>query len=86
MNKKPIPHLRWWIAGLLCLSTSLNYLDRQTFSVLAETIQRDLHLTTADYGRITFSFLVSYAIMYLVGGRLIDGMGSRLGFIVFVSS
>ena len=86
MNKKPIPHLRWWIAGLLCLSTSLNYLDRQTFSVLAETIQRDLNLTTADYGKITFSFLVSYAIMYLVGGRLIDVMGSRLGFIVFVSS
>lgn len=86
MTKKPIWNLRWWIAGLLCLSTSLNYLDRQTFSVLAETIQRDLHLTTADYGKITFSFLTSYAIMYLVGGRIIDSIGTRLGFIVFVSS
>ena len=86
MNKKPIPHLRWWIAGLLCLSTSLNYLDRQTFSVLADTIQRDLHLTTSDYGRITFTFLVSYAIMYAIGGRLIDWLGCRMGFIVFVTA
>ena len=86
INKKPIPHLRWWIAGLLCLSTTLNYLDRQTFSVLADTIQRDLGLTTADYGKITFSFLVSYAIMYVLGGRLIDAMGTRRGFILFVSS
>lgn len=86
MNKKPIAGLRWWIAGLLCLSTSLNYLDRQTLSVLAETIQQDLGLSTTDYGRITFAFLVSYSIMYLVGGRMVDVLGSRVGFIVFVSS
>ncbi len=86
MSRKPIPHLRWWIAVLLCFSTSLNYLDRQTFSVLADTIQRDLHLTTTDYGRITFTFLMSYAIMYVIGGRLIDYLGCRVGFIVFVSA
>jgi ACS family hexuronate transporter-like MFS transporter len=85
MTKKPIPHLRWWIAGLLCLATTLNYLDRQTFSVLADTIQRELGLTTTDYGKITFSFLLSYAIMYLLGGRLIDALGSRRGFTLFVS-
>ncbi len=86
MNKRPVPGLRWWIAGLLCLSTSLNYLDRQALSVLAETIQQDLGLTTADYGRITSAFLVSYAVMYLVGGRLVDVLGTRASFIVFVSS
>ncbi len=33
MIKRPVPGLRWWIAGLLCLSTSLNYLDRQALSI-----------------------------------------------------
>jgi len=85
MKKTAIPHLRWYIAILLCFSTELNYLDRQTLSVLADTIQRELGLTTVDYGRITSSFLVSYAIMYAVGGRLIDWLGSRRGLMIFVS-
>ena len=84
-EKTKIPHLRWYIAVLLCFSTELNYLDRQTLSVLADTIQRELGLTTVDYGRITSSFLVSYAIMYAVGGRMIDWLGSRRGLMIFVS-
>jgi len=84
-KKTTIPHLRWYIAVLLCFSSELNYLDRQTLSVLADTIQRELGLSTVDYGRITSSFLVSYAIMYAVGGRMIDWLGSRRGLMIFVS-
>jgi MFS transporter, ACS family, hexuronate transporter len=86
MARPPIPQLRWWIAGLLCLSTALNYLDRQTLSVLAKTIQDDLHLTEGDYARITSAFLYSYAVMYAVGGKLIDVVGTRIGFLAFVSA
>ncbi len=85
MKKRAIPHLRWYIVILLCLSTELNYLDRQTLSVLADTIQRELGLSAVDYSRITSSFLISYAIMYAVGGRLVDSIGSRLGLMIFVS-
>jgi ACS family hexuronate transporter-like MFS transporter len=85
MKKRSIPHLRWYIAILLCLSTELNYLDRQTLSVLAGTIQRELGLTAVDYSHITAAFLVSYAIMYAIGGRLIDFIGTRLGLMIFVS-
>lgn len=85
MTDGHIPNLRWYIAFLLCLSSALNYLDRQTLSVLAETIQRELHLTTVDYSYITSSFLVSYTIMYAVSGRLIDFLGTRRGFLIFVS-
>lgn len=84
MNKPPIKNLRWYIAILLCLASELNYLDRQTLSVLAATIQRDLHLSTVDYSHITSSFLISYAIMYAISGRVIDFLGARLGFILFV--
>ncbi len=86
MKKRSIPHLRWYIVLLLCLSTELNYLDRQTLSVLADTIQRELGLSAVDYSRITSSFLISYAIMYAVGGRLVDSIGSRLGLMIFVSA
>lgn len=83
--KPPIRHLRWYIAIMLCLASTLNYLDRQTLSVLAQTIQRELNLTTIEYSYITTSFLVSYTIMYAVSGRLIDFLGTRRGFLIFVS-
>jgi len=86
MTERPIRHLRWYIAVLLCFATELNYLDRQTLSVLADTIQRDLNLSTIDYSHITSSFLVSYAVMYAVSGRIIDIIGTRRGFLIFVSA
>src|SRR5215469_9410921 len=77
---------RWYIAVMLCLASGLNYLDRQTLSVLADTIQKELHLSTIDYSRITSSFLISYAVMYAVSGKLIDVVGTRRGFMLFASS
>ena len=86
MSPRPIPHLRWWIAGLLCLSSELNYLDRQTLSVLAATIQKELRLSDIDYSFVTSSFLVSYTILYAVSGRIVDRLGTRRSFLVFVSA
>ena len=53
--------------------------------MLADTIQRELGITTVQYSYITSSFLVSYTIMYAVSGRLIDRIGTRRGFLYFVS-
>ena len=77
--------LRWYIVGLLCLASGLNYLDRQTLSVLAQTIQDELHLTTVQYSQITSAFLISYTVMYAVSGRLVDYLGTRRSFLLFVS-
>jgi ACS family hexuronate transporter-like MFS transporter len=82
---RPISNLRWYIAGLLCLATTLNYLDRQALSVLANTIQHDLGLTVVQYSWITSSFLLSYTVMYLVSGRIVDRLGSRRGLTIAVS-
>lgn len=73
-----LPSKRWVIAGLLCLSTGINYLDRQTLSILATTIQADLGIDDIGYAKITTYFLLSYTIMYAVSGRLVDILGSRL--------
>ncbi len=78
--------VRWYIAILLCLSSTLNYLDRQTLSVLAATIQRELHLTDVQYSYVTSSFLASYTIMYAVSGRVIDAIGVRRGLMLFVTA
>ncbi len=85
MDRRPFKNLRWYIAVMLCLSSELNYLDRQTLSILADTIQRELNLTTIDYSRITSSFLISYAVMYAVSGKLVDILGTRRAFMIFVS-
>lgn len=80
-----IKGLRWYIAGLLCLASALNYLDRQTLSVLIGTIKTELHLNNASYGEINAWFLASYGVMYAVSGRIIDYIGTRRGFILFVT-
>ncbi len=83
---KKIPGLRWYMVGMLCLASELNYLDRQTLSVLAQTIQDDLKISTTEYANITSAFLGSYAVMYAVSGRLVDWLGTRKSFIIFVTS
>ena len=82
----PIRHLRFGVAALLCLASTLNYLDRQTLSVLADTIKRELGLSASDYANITSAFLVSYMVMYLVGGRIVDRIGTRASFLIFASA
>ena len=86
MSARPIKNLRWGVAAMLCLSSELNYLDRQTLSVLAATIQHDLKLSDVDYAWITSAFLTSYTIMYAVSGKLVDVLGTRRSFLIFVSS
>lgn len=80
-----IKGFRWYIAFLLCLASALNYLDRQTLSVLIGTIKEELHLTNASYGAINAWFLASYGVMYAVSGRIIDYIGTQRGFVLFVS-
>lgn len=77
--------LRWGIAGLLFLSTAINYLDRQTLSILATTIQAELKIDDAGYAKITSWFLLSYTIMYAISGRLVDSLGTRFSLFLAVT-
>jgi ACS family hexuronate transporter-like MFS transporter len=77
-----IRNLRWWIAGLLLAISILNYVDRQMFSILAPTIQADLQMSDAQYGRIVSFFLAAYTLSYLVSGRVMDAIGARVGMAV----
>ena len=81
---RSIPNLRWWIVGLLFLSTVINYVDRQTLSVLARTIQDDLGISDSGYARIVQAFLLAYTISYLVSGRITDWLGTRVSMAAFI--
>lgn len=81
---KPIPKLRWWIAGMLFLASILNYIDRQTLSILAPTIQAELKLTNEDYAVVVNLFLGAYLVATLLSGRIVDRLGVRLSLALFV--
>jgi ACS family hexuronate transporter-like MFS transporter len=70
---------RWFIIALLFAATAINYIDRQTLSVLNDTLRSELHFSDVGYANVVTAFLVSYTIMYSVGGRLIDYLGARMG-------
>ena len=75
-----IKGLRWLVISLVFLATVINYIDRQTVSVLKTSISQDLGLTNAQYAAVQNCFLVLYGISQMVSGRLYDAIGTRLGF------
>ncbi len=83
-KQRPIPHLRWWIAALLFASTVINYIDRQTLSLLAPYLKQDYHWTNTDYANLVIAFRVAYSIGQTLCGRLMDRIGTRRGLSVSV--
>jgi ACS family hexuronate transporter-like MFS transporter len=79
-----IRNLRWWIAALLFVSTVINYVDRQTLSVVAPVLTKELNISPVEYGYILQCFLAAYTIMYVVSGLLVDRWGTRASLSVFV--
>jgi len=79
------PGLRWWICGLLFASTIINYLDRQTLSVLAPYLKLEHQWSNQDYALIVIGFRVAYSIGQTICGRLIDRWGTRTGLTVSVA-
>jgi ACS family hexuronate transporter-like MFS transporter len=78
-TQSPIRRLRWWIGGLLFLSTVINYIDRQTLSVLAPFLKDEYKWTNTDFATVLISFRVAYTIFQSVSGRVIDRLGTRRG-------
>lgn len=69
----------WTLCTLLSFATALSFLDRQVLSVLAPQITAEFGMSNAVYSRVVFMFVLSYTVMFSLGGRLMDSMGTRLG-------
>lgn len=78
MQKAPIKHLRWYIGGLLFLSTVINYIDRQTLSVLAPYIKTEYQWNNETFALLIIAFRAGYALQ-AVSGRFLDRVGTRAG-------
>lgn len=66
--------------ALVFSATAINYLDRQTLSVVAPVLITQFHMTNVAYSRVIFAFMLAYTIMNAVSGPLIDRLGTRLGY------
>jgi len=76
--------LRWRIAILVSTAIAISYLDRQTLPVAVQAISRDIPLTNSQFSALQSAFLFAYALMYAGGGKLVDVLGTRTGFIVIM--
>jgi ACS family hexuronate transporter-like MFS transporter len=80
----PGPTLRWRIAVLVSAAIAISYLDRQTLPVAIKAIERDIPVTNQQFSLLQTAFLITYALMYAAGGRLLDVLGTRLGFTIIM--
>ena len=69
---------RWWILAVLVLSSTINYLDRQSLATLAPLLRADFHLSREQYGWILGAFSLAYAANAPFAGLLIDRIGLKL--------
>jgi ACS family hexuronate transporter-like MFS transporter len=76
--------LRWAILAMLFAATVLNYVDRQTLSILASTVQKDLGIDDIGYAHIVQYFLIAYALSYLAAGWITDKLGAKLTLTLFL--
>jgi ACS family hexuronate transporter-like MFS transporter len=74
-----IPALRWWIAGLLFASTIINYIDRQTLSLLAPYLKIEYKWSNVDYANLVIAFRIAYSAGQGLCGRMLDRLGTRRG-------
>lgn len=80
---KKVKGLRWWIVGLICLGTIINYLARNSLAVLAPVLQKNLSFSTQEYSYVVAAFQVGYTVMQAVCGYVLDFLGLKLGFALF---
>jgi ACS family hexuronate transporter-like MFS transporter len=70
---------------LLFVATALSFLDRQVLSVLAPAITREFHVNSQVYSRVVFCFQASYTVMFTLGGKLADLLGTRVAMACFLA-
>ncbi|MBN9616567.1 MAG: MFS transporter [Acidobacteriales bacterium 59-55] len=76
--------VQWFFVGLVTLAIAISYFDRQTLPVAITAIQHNIPLDDQQFSWLQSAFLISYAALYVIGGRILDLMGTRRGFILIM--
>ncbi|MGB8192242.1 MAG: MFS transporter [Chitinophagaceae bacterium] len=80
MSNAAIGKYRWTICALIFFATTINYLDRAVISLLKSTLTTEMHWDDADYANVEIAFKLAYAIGLLLAGRIIDKLGTKIGY------
>ena len=75
---------RWIVVILLLVATTINYLDRQIIGLLKPILEKEFSWTETDFPRIVMAFTAAYAVGLLASGRIIDKIGTRVGYSIAV--
>lgn len=81
----PVLRYRWLILAMVFLATVLNYVDRQTLSVVAPQLKERFGITDEGYGTIVSFFMLAYTVMNGVSGVVIDRLGAKLGYVAIMA-
>jgi len=76
----PMGSYRWTICALVFAATTINYLDRSVISLLKSDLTKEFNWNDGDYANIEVAFKLMYALGMLGAGRLIDKLGTKLGY------
>ena len=76
--------LRWWIIGLVCLATIINYIDRSALGIMWPEMSKDLGLSEQDYAWVVNIFTITYAAGKFISGKLYDKVGTKIGFVISI--
>jgi MFS transporter, ACS family, hexuronate transporter len=82
LERPATSNFRWVICALLFVATTINYVDRTVISVLEPDLRKIIGWDDAQWSYITASFMLAYAIGFLVSGWMMDKLGTRLGFTI----
>ena len=76
--------LRWYYVALVAFAIAISYFDRQTISVAISAIQHNIPVSEQQFSYLSTAFLLAYAALYVGGGRLLDRVGTRRGFLLIM--
>jgi MFS transporter, ACS family, hexuronate transporter len=76
--------VKWYFVALVTAAIAISYFDRQTLPVAISAIQRTIPLNDQQFSWLQFAFLIPYALLYAAGGRMLDIVGTRKGFILIM--
>src|ERR1700761_6572637 len=75
---------RWYYVGMVGVAIAISYFDRQTLPVAIAAIERNIPVSDQQFSYLQTSFLLAYAALYALGGRLLDRLGTRRGFLLIM--
>jgi MFS transporter, ACS family, hexuronate transporter len=84
MGQSSSTNTQWYFVALVTAAIGISYFDRQTLPVAISSIQRTIPLSDQQFSWLQFAFLIPYALMYAAGGRMLDLIGTRRGFILIM--